>query len=139
MEMIYPMFALALLISGVGVALGITRLMSVKKRQVSPSYFRLLNGDTPPEVTLKLARNFTNLFEVPVLFFTLGALVVATGASTPLLTSLAWSFVALRLVHTAIHVTYNHPLHRFFAFLMSFLVVLTMWMIFILQLSTAAR
>ena len=54
MEMIYPMFALVLLKFGVGLSLGISRVLSVKRRQVDPRYYRLFCGSPPPEHVLQL-------------------------------------------------------------------------------------
>jgi hypothetical protein len=48
--------------------------------------------------------NFLNLFEMPVLFYAASALTIALGKPVPDSTvKLAWAFVALRVVHSAIH------------------------------------
>jgi hypothetical protein len=127
MEMLYPMFALVMLTFGVGIGLGTLRLLSVKRRHVDPRYYRLLAGYEAPEYVVKLGRNFSNLLEVPVLFYVLGVLVIVTGIESPPILALAWLYVGLRLVHSAIHITYNHPLHRFLVFLASSLVLIAMW------------
>lgn len=127
MYIIYPMFALVILTFLVGFSMGASRLISVKKGQVNPLYYKLLSGYTPPEYVVKLSRNFSNLLEVPILFYTLGVLLVALNISSPVILVLAWCFVGLRIVHSIIHITYNHPKHRFYAFLSSCLIVLVMW------------
>ena len=73
------------------------------------------------------ADNYRNLFEMPVLFYL--ALVVAAiaGLVTPLSLGLAWAYVALRVVHSAIHCGYNRVMHRFYAFLASNLVLWALW------------
>jgi hypothetical protein len=40
---------------------------------------------------------------------------------------LAWAFVALRIAHSAVHLTYNHVVHRMRVFALSVLVLLTLW------------
>ena len=125
--MIYPMFALVLLTFFVGVRLGATRLAHARSGKVKGSYYRLMQGDAPPDGELKLARNFSNLFETPVLFYVFGAIVIAKSLASPLPLALAWGYVALRAVHTAIHLGRNHPLHRFLAFLASNILLLAMW------------
>jgi hypothetical protein len=40
---------------------------------------------------------------------------------------LAWAFVALRVVHSAIQCTYNRVWHRFYAYLAGGLVLWTLW------------
>jgi len=126
-EIIYPMFALVLLTFCVGLGLGASRFISVRKRQVDPRYYKLMTGYTPPEYVAKLGRNFSNLFEVPILFYILGVLVIALDIQSQLILALSWVFVALRALHSFIHITYNNPIHRFLAFLSSSLVVLVMW------------
>ncbi len=71
--------------------------------------------------------NYRNLFEAPVLFY-LGLVVAFASAqvSLPVLL-LAWSYVALRYLHSAIHCTYNRTRHRFYAFLASNLVLWILW------------
>ncbi|KJH68138.1 hypothetical protein UF16_06495 [Chromobacterium violaceum] len=125
--MIYPMFALVLLTIFVGVRLGAARFANARSGRVKGSYYRLMQGDAPPDGELKLARNFSNLFETPVLFHVFGAIVIAKNLAAPLPLALAWGYVALRAVHTAIHLSYNHPIHRFLAFLASNILLLAMW------------
>ena len=71
--------------------------------------------------------NFRNLFELPVLFY--AALFVAALAwlVTPVSLALAWAFVALRIVHSAIHCSYNKVMHRFCAYLASGVALFALW------------
>ena len=82
----------------------------------------------------RAADNYRNLFEAPVLFYL--ALVVAalTWQATPLVMGLAWSYVALRVLHSWIHCTYNRVKHRFFAFAASNVVLWTLWIVLAVQL-----
>jgi hypothetical protein len=75
----------------------------------------------------RAADNYRNLFELPVLFYL--ALVVAAfaGLATPLVLGLAWTYVALRVVHSWIHCTYNRVRHRFYAFALGTLVLVVLW------------
>jgi len=41
----------------------------------------------------------------------------------------AWSFVALRVVHSLIHLTYNRVLHRLSAFALSNAALVSLWVI----------
>ena len=126
-QIIYPMFALVVLTFVVGLSLGLSRLISAKKGQVDRKYFKLFSGYEAPDNIVKLSRNFSNLLEAPILFYILGALVVALGINSPTILALAWCFVALRLTHSIIHITYNNTIHRFLAFLVSSLLILIMW------------
>ena len=73
------------------------------------------------------ADNFRNLFELPVLFYV--ALVVAamTGQVNATTIALAWAFVLLRIVHSAIHCTYNKVMHRFYAYVAGGMALWLLW------------
>lgn len=127
MDIIYPMFVLVVLTFVVGFSTGVSRLIHAKKGRVDPRYFKLFNGYTPPDSMLKLARNFSNLLEVPVLFYTVSIVSLSLGLANHTMIILAWSFVILRMIHSVINITYNNPLHRFVVFLLSSVIVLVMW------------
>ncbi|NZA27024.1 MAPEG family protein [Luteimonas sp. SJ-92] len=74
------------------------------------------------------ADNFRNLFELPVLFYFALASAALTGQATVAVQALAWAFVALRIVHSAIHCGYNKVMHRFRAYLLGALVLLLLWL-----------
>lgn len=126
MAIFYPLFALVMLTFVMAVATGASRLTSVRRRDIDPKYYRLMTGATPPDYVQKTGRNFANLLETPVLFYLLGALVIALDIDNVELVQHAWLYVALRLVHTIIHVSYNNPIHRFLAFVASLLTLLAM-------------
>jgi hypothetical protein len=62
-----------------------------------------------------------------VLFYVLCAALVLTGGSTPGFVSAAWAYVALRIVHSLIHVTYNRVTHRFLVYVASTLLLFGTW------------
>jgi len=120
MEIIYPMFSLVLLTFIVGFSTGVSRFISARNGDVDPRYFKLLSGHTPPDKLVKLSRNFSNLFEVPVLFYTLGVVLLVLEINNGLMLGLAWGFVILRIIHSVIHISYNNPIHRFVVFCLFF-------------------
>ena len=73
------------------------------------------------------AENFSNLFEVPVLFYVLCTLAFVSQAVTPLMLGGAWAFVVLRAMHSLIHCTYNRTIHRFTVYVLSTLILFAMW------------
>jgi len=73
------------------------------------------------------ADNFMNQFEMPVLFFVAILLALNLMWQDPLLVLFSWLFVALRIVHSLIHTTYNNVMHRFWAYVLSSFVLLGMW------------
>lgn len=53
-------------------------------------------------------------------------LFVSAGASQVTVV-LAWLYVGLRIVHSAIHLSYNHVIHRLAVFALSSVVLLALW------------
>ena len=132
MDIIYPVFCLVTLTFLMICATGITRLLRVRWRQVHPRYYVLMSGDTPPDYVQKVGRNMGNLLEVPVLFYLLAVLVILFEINNQLLVDLAWLYVALRLVHSIIHISYNNVPHRLIVFVLSVITLMLMWLQFIL-------
>jgi len=89
--------------------------------------------DVPNDVRLP-GRNFVNLFEMPVLFYVLCLALYMTHNVSKTLLVLAWVYVALRIVHSLIHVTYNKIMHRFFVYALSSFLLLAMWIMFAIEL-----
>jgi hypothetical protein len=81
------------------------------------------------------ADNFRNLFEVPVLFYVLCVALVLAGGSTPAFLAAAWAYVALRALHSLVHVTYNRVMHRFLAYVASTLLLFAMWAAFLARIA----
>ena len=85
----------------------------------------------------RAADNYRNLFEAPVLFYLALVVAVLTGLATPLVTGLAWAYVACRVLHSWIHCTYNRVKHRFYAFAASTLVLCALWIVLAIHLVRA--
>lgn len=135
MEIIYPMFTLVLLTFIIVLSLGMSQVIGVKKGQLDRRYLTLFSGYDVPEGIIKLRRNFSNLLEIPVLFYTCCITLLALDIHDELMLSFAWAFVILRIIHSIIHITYNNPLHRFLAFLLSTSLMLIMWTKLIIMLN----
>lgn len=86
-----------------------------------------MEGQEVPEIITKTTRNFNNQFEIPVLFYVVCTLYISLNIESLVAIVLAWTFVALRFLHSYIHLTYNHVLHRMSVFSLSFLCVIAMW------------
>ena len=73
------------------------------------------------------ADNFRNLFEMPVLFYFAVLVAAMTDQVTTSVLVLAWGYVFARVLHSAIHCSYNKVIHRFRAYALSAFVLLTLW------------
>jgi hypothetical protein len=74
--------------------------------------------------------NFADLLEMPVLFYIICLMALVTVRVNALFLDLAWIYVALRLLHSAVHLTYDDPRHRAVLFALSNFAVLAMWLFF---------
>jgi hypothetical protein len=83
---------------------------------------------------VQAADNFRNLFETPVLFYSLAAVAIASDYAPAWLAVGAWLYVVLRAAHSFIHCTYNRVMHRFAAFGSGFLLLVGLWVAFIVGL-----
>ncbi len=73
------------------------------------------------------AENFSNLFEMPVLFYVALLVVYVTQHVDTTYLVLATAFVVLRHAHSLIHVTYNRVMHRFGVYILSSLILWALW------------
>ncbi len=126
--MIYPMFIMVILTFVILLFTLRTRVASVRKGEVSLSYYSMFQGEQVPDMVAKTSRHFANLFEVPVLFYAGGVLYVALEIPDPFAVYAAWVFVAARVIHTCIHLGYNNVMHRLVVFGIGNLSVLAMWL-----------
>jgi hypothetical protein len=122
-----PALAMAALTFVVWWRMYFLRIGEMTRERIHPQSVATSPAMAARVVDTRGADNFRNLFELPVLFYL--ALVVAalTGQVNPATVGLAWAFVALRVVHSAIHCTYNKVMHRFYAYLAGGLVLWALW------------
>jgi len=131
--MIYPMFAMVLLTFVVGGITFMARVNSVKTGTVNVRYYKIMQSSDVPESLIQKSNNFTNLFQVPTLFYAAGCLIISLGLINPLTIILSWLFVLSRVVHSYIHITYNHILHRIIAFMSGNLCILILWLYIVIN------
>lgn len=76
-----------------------------------------------PEEIHWSAYNFRNLFELPVVFYALCLYLFVTGSVDSVYVTCAWTFLVLRIVHSAIHCTVNIVRLRFASYILGALVL----------------
>ena len=77
---------------------------------------------TPPDVS-NPSDNLKNLFEIPVLFYALCLLLFVTEQVDGVNLAAAWTFALFRVLHSAVHCTFNHVMLRFYLYAISTLAV----------------
>ncbi len=128
-DLIYPMAAMfgwtfLIMLRNVQV-----RVRSVLRGELSNEYFELFAGAHPPEVVVKTGNHLRNLFEFPLLFYAAALAAMATDRSGTAFLALAWTYVALRIAHSLVHLTINKVPPRFLFYFSSNIVLLVMWIL----------
>ena len=89
-----------------------------------------------PEDAAKCAANYSNQFELPVLFYAVVAFALIAKGADLLMIVLAWLFVLTRVVHAAIHVGPNKVRYRSPVFALGYVIVAIMWIKLFLHVAT---
>ena len=127
-EIFGPFFAMILLTFVVWVVMYIGRIRYSIANRVNAQ--RL---GTPEKVVQVLpeeiqypAYNLTNLLELPIIFYALCLYLFVSGNVDALYVIAAWSYVALRTVHSVIQCTSNIVMRRFAVYMASSVVLWSM-------------
>ncbi|MCK4864746.1 MAG: MAPEG family protein [Gammaproteobacteria bacterium] len=134
-SLVYPMAALVLLTFFIMYLMLLVRVKAVRLRKISPRYFKLNRGGELPDNVIAISQNYGNLLELPVLFYAVCAIAIMLDQSAEYFVIHAWAFVTTRYIHSYIHTTYNHILHRLYAFALSGFILLSMWVKVVLIVS----
>ena len=127
MSILFPMVALATLTFAVLVLIPVRRFRAGMAGQVSYDDFRYgESARVPAEVAIP-NRNMMNLLELPLLFYVACLTYFVTDRVGEGALALAWTYVGLRIAHSAIHLTYNRVRHRLVAFAASNVVLVMFW------------
>ena len=135
-ELIAACLAMVLLVAVVGSAMLFTRVREMRQKRIHPQEIATSAKMAARFENVQASDNFRNLFEVPVLFFALAAIALATGYVPDWLVACAWIFFVLRLLHTLVHCTYNKVHHRLAFFLASFVLLMGMWVAFFVAVAS---
>ncbi len=126
-EALFPMLAMVALTLVVWLRMYAVRIPEMRRLKIHPQAVATSAQKSARLVDTRASDNFSNLFEVPVLFHL--ALIVAflTKQTTPLVLGLAWIFVAGRALHSLIQCSYNKVMHRFAVYSLTTCVVWVLW------------
>ncbi|MCE9658442.1 MAG: MAPEG family protein [Burkholderiales bacterium] len=124
---LYPMFALVAWTLIVLLLIPVVRIRAALRREVRPNDFRFGEAPSVPGHVSVPNRNYMNLLELPMLFYVVCLLLFVTAGASHAAVLLAWLYVGLRIVHSLIHLSYNHVIHRLAAFALSSVVLLALW------------
>jgi hypothetical protein len=128
-----PMGAMALLTFLVLLIIPIRRFRAGASGLVKAEDFRFgESAAVPPDVSIP-NRNYMNLLELPTLFFPACLMFFVAQRVDVAVLATAWAYVALRAIHSAVHLTYNNVYHRLIVFTASNGVLVVLWVLFFLH------
>ena len=128
-----PMGALAFLTFGVLLVIPFRRFAAGRAGLIDADDFRFGESPrVPGEVSIP-NRNMMNLLELPMLFYVAGLMYYVAGKVDGLVLAVAWTYVALRAIHSLIHLTYNNVMHRLIPYAVSNVVLLVFWVLFFVR------
>ena len=104
------------------------------KHPQTAAHTKNLKGLLPPW-TERVADNYNHLFEQPVVFYAIALSIAVINSIEPLMIQLAWVYVALRVLHSIVQITFNFVPLRFTLFVTSWLILGYMIACTILQYS----
>ncbi len=126
-SIVYPMFTLFVFTHLVMIYMFVTRVRAVKNGEVSAKYFKTYDVGEVPRYIKQASRHYTNLMEVPVLFYIACAILCFKGEASDFQLALAWAFVALRILHGIVHMGSNKILPRVLFFALSLMANFALW------------
>jgi hypothetical protein len=122
-----PMAALAALTFAVLLVIPYKRIGAGRKGLVTWRDFKYGESEkVPPDVRIP-NRNLMNLLEMPMLFYVACVTFYVTRHVGPEVLLLAWVYVALRVLHSAVHLTYNRVRDRLIVYAASNVVLAVLW------------
>ncbi|MEQ9563592.1 MAG: MAPEG family protein [Woeseiaceae bacterium] len=127
LPVLYPVFALFLLTAFSTLRLAGLRLSAIKKGEVNPKFYRDYQGFEEPMKLRVASRHVINLYEAPVLFYTISIIAFVTQVGGFVIVALAWAYVVLRYLHSYVHLTSNNVLLRFRLFASSQAILVAIW------------
>ena len=125
-----PMLALAALTFAVLLFIPLRRFRAVAAGHVTADDFALGESANVPARVALANRNYMNLLELPALFYVVCVAFFVTGQVDQTVVNLAWVYVAIRAVHSVVHISVNHVITRLSLFALSNFVLIALWVMF---------
>lgn len=127
--LIVAMFTQVLLTFIIMFIMGKRRFRAAKQKTIEMKDFLTMELEKAGSDVRVADRNFINQFEMPVLFFIACLTALQLNTVGYMFVALAWVYVLLRVLHSYIHLTSNTLKVRYYSFVISSLVMLSMWVV----------
>ncbi len=122
-----PVVTLVVITGCIWVLMYVRRISEIRRARIDPQSLATSTTASARLTDVSAAENFSNLLETPVLFYVICLMLFVTGEVTQLQSALAWIYVALRALHSLVHVTYNKVIHRWALYVLSTICLFIMW------------
>lgn len=122
-----PLLAMIALTTAVWALALARRVAEIRARRIHPQALAKAKDTANALHDSQAMDNFNNLLQMPVLFYVLCLALTQAGETGWLFLAGAWTYVALRVLHSAIQITYNRVLHRFYVWTLGNLVLFALW------------
>ena len=139
MHILYPAVALAFWTFVVLMLIPIVRVRSGLRREIRIDDFKYGEAASVPKYVSVPNRNYMNLLELPLLFYVVSVLLYVTAGASLAAIVLAWAYVGLRMIHSVVHLTYNHVIHRLTAFALSNVALVSLWVLAAVHLASRGQ
>lgn len=134
---LYPVFVQVLLVYVVALLMFRARRRAIKTTDRETMRALAMGDFAWPDDAAKCAANYTNQFEIPVLFYAVTAFALIVKGADTIMIALAWVFVLSRLLHAYIHIGSNRVRTRAPVFMVGTLAVLIMWVKLFVHIASA--
>lgn len=127
-----PILALLALTFSLLIRAAAKRIVAVRKKQLNYKIVQNLDYREMPQDMLLAGRSYDNQFQQPILFIILLGFLSFHSIETLIWMIAAWSYVALRFWHAFEHISARNLKRRTYAFGLSALLLMAMWLTFLL-------
>ena len=135
--LLYPAFILMLFTIISLFILLFARVIALRKDHLNISHLKDMSfSNIKSKWILIASRHYENLGILTNVFYICILIIVFLNYTNTAYITLAWLFVAFRIVHSLIHLTYNNVIQRMAAFLISNCFLITMLMTLIIEVSS---
>ena len=116
-----PFFAMMILTLVVWIYMYVRRIHFIEACKISPQDLAVPGelARRSPTAVSNPSDNLKNLFELPVLFYALSLYLFATGQVDAAYVHAGWIFAGFRVLHSAVHCTFNLVMLRFWLYAIS--------------------
>jgi hypothetical protein len=133
-RILFPMFVMILLTLKSWLIMFVFRVRFILKNKIQPETIDTRSkGEKILEPVQRYANNFSNLLELPMLFYAITIIIFVTNQNVEYYLFYSWVFAVCRIFQALVHVTFNNVNIRFFFYLISSLSLWFMWIHFMIQ------